>query len=210
MKKTPKVSPGRTITVLWIMFVLYLSLLIRIILFKDAPLYNLLGGIGLFPRTVSPVPMASTLEMIQGGMDSGRLLENIIGNIVLFVPLGLMLPVLTKLRPGQVLLFGSAFSLVLEILQFGLAIGSSDVDDLVYNTCGAWLGISLTCYIRRQVGAAKALMVITVTVAICGLLGVAVLYRTHSSLFKLHRNAVIIESRQQNAEANNKNSLHSL
>lgn len=65
-------------------------------------------------------------------------------NVVLFLPLGFLLPLLwPKLnRFWKILLSGIAFSLLIELSQL-LNIRNSDVDDLLLNTLGAVAGFAL-------------------------------------------------------------------
>ena len=67
---------------------------------------------------------------------------NVIGNIVVFLPLGIFLPKLfqrcRKLLTVTVL--SLELSLVIEITQLVTKIGSFDVDDLLLNTIGGILG----------------------------------------------------------------------
>lgn len=67
--------------------------------------------------------------------------KNSILNILLFVPLGLALPILwTKFKDaGHTLRFGFAVSLSIELLQI-LTFRATDVNDLITNTCGTYLG----------------------------------------------------------------------
>ncbi len=65
-------------------------------------------------------------------------------NVVLFLPLGFLLPFLWPEwnRPIPVLLFGAAFSLLIESSQL-LNIRFTDIDDFLLNTLGAALGFLL-------------------------------------------------------------------
>lgn len=71
-------------------------------------------------------------------------IEGYLLNIVLFLPLGFLLPLIwpENDRLGRVLLFGAALSLVIELSQL-LNIRSTDIDDLLLNTLGALLGFLL-------------------------------------------------------------------
>ena len=77
-------------------------------------------------------------------------IKNTILNIILFVPLGFMLPFLWKkynsLRPT--LMFGFGMSLAIELLQI-LTYRSTDINDLIANTCGALLGFSFFKAVSR-------------------------------------------------------------
>ena len=84
-------------------------------------------------------------------------LQNIGGNILLFMPFGLLLPlVFRRLRGmGALLLAALLTSLSFELMQLLLAIGTFDVDDLLLNVLGAWLGFHVfrylaALYIKRR------------------------------------------------------------
>ena len=64
-------------------------------------------------------------------------------NLVLFVPLGLYIAAIAKIH-GVIkqIITVFAVSLVFEILQYTLAIGSSDTTDLILNTFGGASGIA--------------------------------------------------------------------
>lgn len=67
---------------------------------------------------------------------------NVLLNIAMFVPLGILLPLLgKKLRKWYLTIpAGFAVSLVIELLQLWLGRGICDVDDLFCNTLGAMTG----------------------------------------------------------------------
>jgi glycopeptide antibiotics resistance protein len=73
-------------------------------------------------------------------------LRNTLGNVALFMPLGILLPLIdTRFRTfKRMLLIGLALSLAIETVQFGLRfIGNPravDIDDVLLNTLGACLG----------------------------------------------------------------------
>lgn len=64
------------------------------------------------------------------------LLENI-GNVLLFIPLGVALK---WIGVSDVKKFGFASSLLIEVLQFTFALGTFECDDLIHNTLGAVIG----------------------------------------------------------------------
>ena len=70
---------------------------------------------------------------------------NLAGNICGFVPFGALLPVMHRsMRSGlRVFLAGFLFSACVELLQLFTRLGSLDVDDILLNTLGAWLGYGI-------------------------------------------------------------------
>lgn len=81
---------------------------------------------------------------------------NIVGNIGVFVPVGLLLPLYDKGLQNFfrfIFVFGAGIT-TLEALQLSFRVGSFDVDDIILNTLGASIGymlwklISLTKLIR--------------------------------------------------------------
>ena len=74
--------------------------------------------------------------------------KNSILNILLFVPLGAILPVLWNSYRQQknTLLFGFGTSLAIELLQM-LTFRATDVNDLITNTTGTYLGFLCAKYL---------------------------------------------------------------
>lgn len=73
-------------------------------------------------------------------------------NILLFVPLGFLLPFLWKdyQKAGKVILFGLCLSLGVELLQIFVIMRATDVDDLLLNTLGTALGCFAFKLFRRK------------------------------------------------------------
>jgi len=69
-------------------------------------------------------------------------LSNLAGNVLGFLPFGILFPLLFRRKPSLLLtlFFGFLFSLGLELAQWFMAVGSFDVDDLLLNTIGVLIG----------------------------------------------------------------------
>ncbi len=68
---------------------------------------------------------------------------NLIGNVILFVPLGYFLPSFFargRLRPHFTIPICMCISIAVEISQFMTKTGSLDVDDVILNTIGGIIG----------------------------------------------------------------------
>lgn len=67
-----------------------------------------------------------------------------IANFVVFVPLGLLLGVnFKRINIWRKLAFVFSFSLIAEVIQFVLAIGATDITDVMTNTFGGLFGLIL-------------------------------------------------------------------
>ena len=92
----------------------------------------------------------SSLHLFRGWCEAWngftpQLWLNVILNVAMFVPLGILLPLLTKNYRRWYLILAEGFgtSLVIEIVQYITARGLFDVDDLFNNTLGAMIGYGL-------------------------------------------------------------------
>ena len=67
---------------------------------------------------------------------------NLVGNVLAFLPLGIMLPILNRkdVRCLRVLTSALLLSGLIEFLQLTYRVGIFDVDDIFLNTVGAVLG----------------------------------------------------------------------
>ena len=71
--------------------------------------------------------------------------SNLLGNVVGFIPFGLILPIISREARGFFFITFSGFtlSLCVETVQLVTKLGCFDVDDLVMNTLGAAIGYLL-------------------------------------------------------------------
>lgn len=74
---------------------------------------------------------------------------DILGNLALFVPLGMMLMVLSC-RWRWTVGIAALFSLGIEVSQYVFSLGRSDVTDLICNTAGAALGAWIACWFASR------------------------------------------------------------
>lgn len=70
---------------------------------------------------------------------------NLAGNILGFVPFGMILPIINKNARGFffITFLGFTMSLGVEIVQLATKLGCFDVDDLLLNTLGAAMGYGI-------------------------------------------------------------------
>lgn len=70
---------------------------------------------------------------------------NLGGNVIGFIPFAALLPSSVGGRPGffRTMFIGFELSLMVELSQLVLKVGSCDVDDVLLNTLGCCLGYGL-------------------------------------------------------------------
>jgi len=132
-----------------IVFISYCIALFYLVLFTPARLSH---------HVIAParlIPLKGTIEDIIShpkyniGSHYLTLILNFFGNILLFIPLGILLSFFCKDHPSTkkiVLLSAFLLSVCIEVSQFIFRLGVFDVDDILLNFLGAWLGIHL--YLR--------------------------------------------------------------
>ena len=99
-----------------------------------------------FPFRVNLFPFVNLFDY-----DSMRdLLLNVIGNIAMFIPSGIVLPIIYKKLDSfaKVIFAGGGISLCIEIIQLPFHVRVSDIDDLILNTVGVILGYGIYALIR--------------------------------------------------------------
>ena len=174
----------------------YLVVLIRIVLFKQVALYNLFAAIGSMERTISIIPFKSLLDMINNNISVTRILENILGNIAIFIPFGLLLPIVQKDKSKKIILYGLITSALIEIIQYVFALGSSDIDDLMLNTLGTVIGYLLYKIIHKKARADTLTAIsIIVLVTVLGGFALGILFINHTELFMLSRKEIVVENK---------------
>ena len=90
----------------------------------------------IFPLWINLIPIVHLFDVYDGW------LINIIGNVTMFIPVGLAWPFCFKKLDtlGKTVLVGAGFPLVIEITQLPFYDRCSDVDDLILNTTGILIG----------------------------------------------------------------------
>lgn len=93
------------------------------------------------------IPLKGTVELIIHAGNSyrywGFFLLNLLGNILLFMPLGFFGGILSGFPANKFRVIAVAFllSLGIELMQLTFKIGVYDTDDILLNVLGAYLGL---------------------------------------------------------------------
>ncbi len=140
------------------LFVTYLCALLKITAFRQTnPLeMSFFHGVD----SLQLIPLQTTLKEWNRGL--WPFIYHVVGNTGWFVPLGLFINGLWKEGWKKGLIYGFLLSLFIEVMQYLLQSGVSDVDDLICNSLGAVLGCVLMdltlalwrklCYSKRKRG----------------------------------------------------------
>lgn len=123
------------------MFAVYLALLAWAVLWKLGVPSLHEGG----TRALKLVPFVAG-----DGFGANRPLE-MAANVALFVPFGVYLGLLARSwRWWRIGVVAAVLSVAFEMAQYVLAVGSSDVTDVILNTTGAVVGAALLAAARRS------------------------------------------------------------
>jgi glycopeptide antibiotics resistance protein len=161
MKRKPIIFNLTFNNLTWIVFVLYACILLKMILFKRPPSYYVHHFFRNYDRDMivsnfkraNLIPFTTILLFIKSRLAMRDIVGNLLGNILGFVPFGILVPMLFRQLANlkSILLAALLLSLALEIIQLILVLGSFDVDDLLLNTIGAAVGYYIYCIDRRRI-----------------------------------------------------------
>jgi glycopeptide antibiotics resistance protein len=127
--------------------VAYLVLLFKITVFKftvylPSGVRFVLGGYGDYGYNI--VPFKTILDYASQYPWSTLVIVNLLGNVVIFMPLGFLAALLYRSISWKGILGVSAgISLLIEVLQLVLSSSTFDVDDIILNALGGLLGYAL-------------------------------------------------------------------
>lgn len=137
-----------------VMLILYAALLVKLMILKEMPNLNLgfmrlrFGGTHEGPANY--IPFKSIWSYVKGGKGLVIGSINIIGNIVLLIPIGFLFPfVIRNLNLKLSLVLAVACGLAIECTQAILQIGIFDIDDVILNGLGIMLGYWIYGYWQK-------------------------------------------------------------
>ena len=132
---------------IYLIFIVYILLLINILLFKNGDAFLLLNFIGkksfLEKFSYSQLIPFDTIKIFIFDSPSYLVsIENLFGNIVIFCPMGFLMPLLFKKIHNVISIFIISFgiSLIIELIQLLTGLGFCDVDDIILNVLGGIIG----------------------------------------------------------------------
>ncbi len=124
---------GKPLTAGRLRSVFYVAALIEITVLRGGVDWGAIGCVDCRPPRLTP--FRTTIEELRRG--AWPFLYHVVGNLAWFVPVGLIL----RRRPvWMAFLGGLMLSVLIEGFQWVLRTGMTDVDDLIFNSCGALVG----------------------------------------------------------------------
>jgi len=146
----------------WSLFVLYLVVLVDVIVLKNGSALMIARGapnISLSQKiaSINFIPLKTIISYLGGEPSINVALDNLLGNIFAFSPLGFFLPLLFKKcnKIKNTFLISICISLFIEVIQLIFYLGACDIDDIILNVLGSLLGFGIYClfnhYIKTKV-----------------------------------------------------------
>ena len=138
-----------------LLLLMYVNLAV-ILRFTFFPMFRINGKVqplifnaaALFPFKINLIPFVRLFDYVS----KKEMLLNVIGNVALFIPSGIVFPILYRNLNSfwKVLGAGALLSLCIEILQLSFSRRASDIDDLILNTLGVAIGYAVFALIRGR------------------------------------------------------------
>lgn len=96
-------------------------------------------------------PIFSTINFIKGCISWKDIIIIVVGNVVMFIPFGFLGWIFPKLKELKSLLFTfvSAITIV-EAIQYFTRMGIFEVDDIILNTFGVFLGFLMRGLVEKK------------------------------------------------------------
>ena len=141
-----------------IVFYIYIAIVIKVIIFKypwedlKAIMDTWEKGVILEGLDTANFTLFKTIKMYINYSYKLNSFENLVGNVVVFVPFGFLLPYIQEKSRKLPVVVLNAFLFVLgiEVFQLFSAFGAFDVDDILLNCFGAVLGWILYRFWERR------------------------------------------------------------
>ena len=142
-----------------VLFVVYIIVMAVLLFFLDIR-FQLMEQYRLVFYNLVPFREIRRCVAYADTLGTFYVVSNLCGNILLFVPFGILCPELFRKfrRGGWTILAGVCLTVGVELLQFVTGLGCFDIDDIILNTAGTLIGFvifkavySASCrFIRRK------------------------------------------------------------
>ena len=131
---------------LWTVFIIYCFILVYVLFLSRGTRVGFTYA-EYMQRFTNFIPFKTIIEYVQRYSNGYWRLAtlNLLGNLALFVPMGMALPCLFKKlnRFWKVILTVLGMVVIVELVQGVLRVGSIDIDDVIFNVVGAMIGYGI-------------------------------------------------------------------
>lgn len=95
-------------------------------------------------------PFSSYVQIENG---DNYLLPQVVMNVVVFIPVGFLIRATSKeWSCGKAIAYGTLLSVAVETLQLVLLKGTAEVDDVIHNTLGSYIGVLIFIGVKKVHG----------------------------------------------------------
>jgi glycopeptide antibiotics resistance protein len=133
----------------------YGALLIRLVVFKAIPVIRIghlrfrFAGTHTGPGNF--VPFTTIVPQLMGRGNHLIAMVNLFGNIIPFMPIGLLAPLVVRsISWRKALVLGVGTGLTFEVMEVVFRVGIFDVDDVMLNTLGVVAGYGVFVVFKRR------------------------------------------------------------
>ena len=123
----------------------YFIVLFYLVFFVNRRKYN-------YSHNLNIVPIRNTMVGFRHISDLGyfNFYSNLLGNILLFMPLPVIAISVFKInRFFNIMLLCFSLSFSIELMQYVFRVGVADIDDIILNTLGAFIGYCFFLVFKR-------------------------------------------------------------
>lgn len=98
-----------------------------------------------YTYSINLVPFKTIYGYLNKSLNTNVVITNLVGNVIAFVPMGFLMPIVFKKINNykKTILMSVVTSVLIEIIQLLLKVGSADIDDVILNTFGGIIGFML-------------------------------------------------------------------
>lgn len=127
--------------ILVVLYVMYLCLLFYFLFFSEG--FGRMGYAKEYRYNLTPFREITRFIRYRDILGNRAFFINVFGNVIAFMPMGFFQRILSKRKTMGLLVVLNCFlvSLAVEIIQLVFKLGCFDVDDLILNTLGGFLGL---------------------------------------------------------------------
>src|SRR5437899_10347777 len=133
----------------------YSAILIKFVVFKAIPTIRMghlrLKFAGPHTGPANLVPFKTIIPQLNGQGNHLINMVNLVGNIIPFMPIGLLAPLVFRSISWQkALVLGVVTGLTFEVMEVIFRVGIFDVDDVIMNAIGVMVGYGVFVISKRR------------------------------------------------------------